>query len=367
MHAFVTGFPGFIGKRLVQFLVKAQPDLRLTVLVLAKEVRAAQAEIDSLKSRNTIEVLTGDVADMHLGLAGHEYQRLADSVTHVFHLAAVSTLNLARDVAFRVNVDGVRNVLELASESPKLQRVVHFSSCYVSGDRVGVIAEDELEEGQSFRNAYEESKYEGERLMQRAQKRLPITILRPATVVGDSKTGQIDRFEGPYYLAMLLVLSPLVLPLPLPGNGVAPLNVVPVDFVIRATWELTRNPEAKGKTVHLVDPNPMSARRVYELIAARSNKKLPRFSLPAKVTDLFMRLPGLESRVRPQRAAISYVNHLALYNCRTALELLEGTDVRCPSLESYLDTLIDYAVDTWRAKKVADEEDVDDPLDGPAK
>jgi uncharacterized protein YbjT (DUF2867 family) len=89
----------------------------------------------------------------------------------------------------------------------------------------------------------------------------------PKLLLRHSETGEIDRFDGPYYLGMLLVLSPLVLPLPLPGNGVAPLNVVPVDFVVEATWVLARNPDAVGKTVHLVDPNPMSARRVYELIA----------------------------------------------------------------------------------------------------
>lgn len=364
MHAFVTGYPGFIGKQLARHLAQVAPDARLTLLVQPKFVDEARRYAAELGPR--VELLSGDVADMHLGLSGDEYQALAGSVTHVFHLAAISYLGMARDVAVRVNVEGTRNVLELAAEAPRLQRLLHFSSCYVSGDRVGVIAEDELENGQGFRNVYEETKYEAERLMQRAKSRLPITVVRPATVVGDSRTGQIDRFEGPYYLGMLLVLSPLVLPLPLPGNGVAPLNVVPVDFVVQAVWALVQNPEAAGKTVHLVDPNPMSARRVYELIAERANKKLPRFSLSARAADLFMRLPGVEKHVRPQRAAINYVNHLALYNCHTALELLDGTGVRCPPLQSYLNTLIDYAVQTWKARQAPSDE-VDDPLDAPPR
>jgi hypothetical protein len=166
---------------------------------------------------------------------------------------------------------------------------------------------------------------------------------------------------------MLLVLSPLVLPLPLPGNGVAPLNVIPVDFAVEATWSLATNPKAVGKTVHLVDPNPMSARRVYELIAERANKKLPRFTLSARATDFFLRLPGVEKLARPQRAAIQYVNHLALYNCHTALELLDGTGVRCPPLSTYLDKLMDYALKTWKAKQKREEEEVDDPLDRPSR
>jgi nucleoside-diphosphate-sugar epimerase len=366
LHAFVTGYPGFIGKRLVRFLAETNPDGHITLLVQPKFVKEAQSYVDQLRGAK-LEILSGDIVDMHLGLAGREYQRLVDETTHVFHLAAISYLGMPREVARKVNVDGTRNVLELARECGKLERFVHFSTCYVSGDRVGVIAEDELEQGQTFRNAYEETKYEAERLVQKAQATLPITIIRPSTVVGDSATGEIDRFEGPYYLGMLLVLSPLVLPLPLPGNGVAPLNVVPVDFVVRATWALATKTEALGKTVHLVDPNPMSARRVYELIAERANKKLPRFSISARATDLFLRIPGVEKIARPQRAAVNYVNHLALYNCHTALELLDGTGVRCPPLQTYLDKLIDYALETWRARKDTTREEIDDPLDRPPR
>jgi nucleoside-diphosphate-sugar epimerase len=364
LNAFVTGYPGFIGKRLVKYLAETNPDGHITLLVQPKFVKEAQGYADHLKGAK-VEVLSGDIVDMHLGLAGPEYQRLVDATTHIFHLAAISYLGMPHDVARKVNVDGTRAVLELARECSQLQRFVHFSTCYVSGDRVGVIAEDELEQGQGFRNAYEETKYEAERLVQRAKQHLPITIIRPSTVVGDSATGEIDRFEGPYYLGMLLVLSPLVLPLPLPGNGVAPLNVVPVDFVVQATWVLAQKPEAIGKTVHLVDPNPMSARRVYELIAEKSNKKLPRFTISARATDLFLRLPGVEKLARPQRAAIHYVNHLVLYNCHTALELLDGTGVRCPPLLTYLDKLIDFAMNSWRARKSSAQEEVDDPLDRP--
>lgn len=360
-HAFVTGYPGFIGKRLVRHLAERNPDGRVSLLVQPKFVKEATAYASRLPGAR-VEVLAGDIVDMHLGLSGTEYRQLTATATHLFHLAAISYLGMPRAVARRVNVDGTRNVLEMAKDCPTLERLVHFSTCYVSGDRVGVIAEDELDVGQSFRNVYEETRFEAEKLARAAMAELPITIVRPSTVVGDSRTGEIDRFEGPYYLGMLLVLSPLVMPLPLPGNGVAPLNVIPADFAVEATWALTQNPRAVGKTVHLVDPNPMSARRVYELIAERANRRLPRFTLPARATDFFLRLPGVEKLARPQRAAIQYVNHLALYNASTALELLDGTGVRCPPLESYLDKLIDFALETWKAKKEREDE-VEDPLD----
>jgi thioester reductase-like protein len=360
---FVTGYPGFIGKRLVAHIAENDPKGRIYLLVQPKFLKEAATYVEKLRGA-PVELLGGDIVDMHLGLAGDEYRRLVESVTDIFHLAAISYLGMPREIARKVNVAGTRNVLELGHDCQALQRFNHFSTTYVSGDRVGVIAEDELDVGQGFRNAYEETKFEAEKVVQRAANELPVTIYRPSTVVGDSQTGEIDRFDGPYYLGMVLVLSPLLVPLPLPGNGVAPLNVVPVDFVIKAVWALSRDPRAKGRTVHLVDPNPMSARRVYELIAARANKRLPRFNLSARAADALLRLPGLEKLARPQRAAINYVNHLALYNCHTALELLDGTGVRCPALSSYLDKLVDYAKEHYRLR--AESAEVDDPLDRPA-
>ncbi len=359
---FVTGYPGFIGRRLVEKIARESPKARIYLLVQPKFLKEAQRYAERLGPN--VELLSGDIVDLHLGLSGDEYQRLCDTVTDVFHLAAISYLGVPKETAQRVNVDGTRNVLELARDCHKLNRLNYFSTCYVSGDRVGVIAEDELDAGQSFRNAYEETKCQAEKLILRAADKLDVTIYRPSSVVGDSKTGEIDRFEGPYYLGILLVMSPLVMPLPLPGNGVAPLNVVPVDFVVDAVWAISRDKRGVGKTFHLVDPNPMSARRVYELIAEKANKRLPKFNLSARAADVMLRLPLLEKLARPQRAAISYVNHLAIYNCGNTLELLDGTGIRCPPLQSYLDKLVAYVREYYR-KRREDPTDVDDPLDRP--
>lgn len=359
---FVTGFPGFIGKRLVEHIAKNDPKGKIYLLVQPKFFKDAKRYVEKLKG-GPVEILQGDIVDMHLGLSGEEYDQLCSEVTDIFHLAAIYYLGVPHEQANRVNVDGTRNVLELGRDAQKLRRFNHFSTCYVSGDRVGVIAEDELDNGQAFRNAYEETKFQAEKLVLRAGKNgLPVTIYRPSSVIGDSRSGEIDKFEGPYYLAILLVTSPLSVPLPLPGNGVAPLNVVPVDFVVNAVWAISKDPRATGRTFHLVDPNPMSARRVYELIAHKANKRLPRFTLPSKAAETVLRLPWLEKLARPQRQAISYVNHLAIYNCHNTLELLDGTGIRCPPLESYLDTLVAYVRDYYRKRREQMAE-VEDPLD----
>jgi nucleoside-diphosphate-sugar epimerase len=362
----VTGYPGFIGKRLVEHLAQEGKG-RIYALVQPRLLDEARA-IASRVPGTPVEVLAGDVTDLHLGLSGEEVERVAGSVTRIFHLAALNQLTVSRDVAWRTNVDGTRNVLELARECRSLERLVHFSTCHVAGAREGVIAEDELDRGQEFRNAWEETKFHAEKAVVRAADTLPVSIVRPSTVVGDSRTGEIDRFEGPYALGILLVASPLVVPLPLPGNGIAPLNVVPVDFVVRAAVHLGSDPRAKGRTFHLVDPNPMSVARVYELIAERANRRLPRLTFPARAAEAVLRLPLLERVTRPQRAALGYINQLAWFTSANTLELLEGTDIHCPPLSTYLDTLIAYVRDDYARRQAAQAETlVEDPLDEGAK
>jgi nucleoside-diphosphate-sugar epimerase len=359
----VTGAAGFIGKRLVRRLAEqgGKKD-RLVLLVQPKSAARVAAEVAGLGPG--VEVLEGDVEQMHLGLAGAEWKGLAGAVTDVWHLAAIAWLGAEARVMRRVNVEGTRNVVELAQAARRLERLNHFSTAYVSGDRVGVILEDELAMRQRFHNAYEESKYHAELIVRRAQGELPATIYRPSIVVGDSRTGEIDRFEGPYALAILLVASPLAVPLPLPGDAVAPLNVVPVDFVVDAVTSIARNPAGAGRTVHVVDPAPLSARRVYEMIAAHAGKKLPPVSVPARAFQALLQLPLLERLSRVHRPAIEYVNHLAIYNCRHLLELLDGTGIRCPPITSYLDRLMDFVEGTFARRREAEAAaELDDPLD----
>lgn len=361
---FVTGYPGFIGRRLVRRLAAdlQGPD-RLVLLVQPKNAQVARDGLPDLGAGRA-EVVEGDLEQMHLGLAGAEFKALAREVTDVWHLAARSNLSAGRSEMRRVNVEGTQNVLDLALSARRLRRLTHFSTAYVSGDRVGVILEDELDCGQRFHNAYEETKFQAELLVRRAQAEIPATVLRPSIVVGDSRTGEIDRFEGPYALAILLVASPLAVPLPLPGDALAPLNVVPVDFVIEAARSIAENPAGAGRTVHLVDPSPRSARRVYEMIAERAGKKLPPVSVPSRLFQGLLQLPLFDRIVRSHRPGVEYVSHLALYNCRNLLDLLDGTGIQCPPITSYLDRLIEFVQATYARRREQElEAEQDDPLD----
>lgn len=359
----VTGYPGFIGKELVRKLIKAEPESTFYLLVQNKFVDGAKKYIRSFRRRKLekINVLSGDIASMHLGLSAEELKRVARSVTDIYHLAAISYLGVPDKLMWNVNVKGTQNLLEVADQARNLNRFNHVSTCYVSGNRQGVITESELDEGQSFRNAYESTKFEAEKRALKASERLPVSIYRPAIVVGDSRTGEISRFDGPYFMGLLLASSPLSVPLPLPGKGIGPLNMVPVDYVVNAIYYLSLQPQAVGKTFHLVDPNPLSVRKVYELIAARAGRKPPRLSVAAGLAKALLKIPGLEKVSRAHRQAIDYVNTLAIYNNDNTEELLWGSPIVCPPFESYLDNLMDYVRATYQARKQK-EELAEDPL-----
>lgn len=340
-HIFVTGYPGFIGRRLVKKLLASDDRARITVLVEASKIDAAAAEIARLGGAR-VKAVTGDVSAMDLGLSGDEYRRLVAEVGEIYHLAAIYKLGVDRPTAERVNVQGTRNVLELAGAIKNLERLVHFSSAFVSGTRTGVILEDELEQSAGFHNPYEATKFQAELMVRSAASRLPVTIIRPSAVVGDSRTGEIDRFDGIYHFGILLAASPAVIPIPLPGDGAAPLNIVPVDYVIDAVHAIVMQQETIGKTFHIVDPNPLSARGVYELIAKRSGKKPPKYHLSTNLTKALLRMPGLERLAPVSHQVVDYLNHMAFYGTANTMDALEGTGIRCPRFETYVDNLITY-------------------------
>jgi thioester reductase-like protein len=362
----VTGFPAFTAKRMIRKILDREPEGRLYLLVRPKFRVAAEeflASLDAPEARTRVTCLEGDVCDMDLGLAGGEYRALAEEVTAIYHLAAIYYTGVKRDLAERVNIEGTRSILELAGECKRLRRLAYFSTAEVSGSRVGVILEEELDADQGFRNSYEETKFRAERLVQEASRRLPVTVLRPGVIVGDSRTGEIDKFDGPYYLTVLIVASPLDVHLPLPGRGSAPLHLVPIDFVIDAAYALSRDPRAVGKTFHLTDPAPFSARSVYELIARHADRKPPRGTIPTALARAVLKAPGLDRLARAPLAFLESFNHMALYNCRNTLAHLDGTGVRCPPFDSYVENLVRYVREVHEARRRKLEEEVFDPFD----
>jgi nucleoside-diphosphate-sugar epimerase len=339
----VTGYPGFIARRLVRKLLATDDRATITALVEAAQLDAAEADRARVDAGERLRVVTGDVTAMDLGLSGDEVRQVVATTTEVHHLAAVQRLGVDRGTAERVNVGGTRNVLALAGEMQHLERLVHFSSAFVSGLRTGVIREEDLEHDAGFHNAYEATKYQAELLVRQASKRLPITVIRPSAVVGDSRTGEVDRLEGVYHFLIFIAASPAAIPVPLPGDGSAPLNLVPVDYVVDAVQAIAAEPSTIGKTFHVVDPNPWSVRHVYALVAERAGRRAPGLSVPQNLTKALLRIPGLERLAPVGHQVVDYLNQLAFYTSPNVTEVLDGTGIRCPRFESYVDALVAYA------------------------
>ncbi len=361
----VTGYPSFTATRMARKILAAEPETKLILLAREKFARAGAELLEALPEaqRRRARVVVGDVCDMDLGLAGGEYRGLADEVTAIHHIAGIYYMGVERAAAERVNVDGTRGIIELAGECRRLRRLIHWSTASVSGKRKGVILEEELDEGQSFRNFYEETKFEAEKLARHAARRMPVTVVRPGVIVGDSGTGEIDRFDGPYYLMVLIVQGPLDMGLPLPGRGAAPMHLVPIDFVVDAAYALSRDERAAGGTYHLTDPNPFAARQIYELVAERAHKKRPRGFIPSSLARAVMRTPGIERLARAPRSFIESFDHLTFYNCRHATALLRDAGVTCPAFDTYVDNLVRYVREVHAARRQKLEDEVFDPFE----
>jgi nucleoside-diphosphate-sugar epimerase len=278
----------------------------------------------------------------------------------------VTYLGVDRATAERVNVGGAREALELAKLCDKLERLVFHSTAEVSGNRRGVVQESELVAGQSFRNVVEETKARAEKVMRQAMDRVPIAIVRPSTVVGDTRTGEVDRFDGPYLLILLVVTSPPDLPLPLPGAGDESLNLVPIDWVARASVAIGREPRAKGRTFHLVDPAPLTARRVFELVARAGGRRGPRGSIPASLAKTILRAPGIDRIAKSPRALVETLTTPVTYDARNADELLASLGVAtCPPLETYVDKLVEYVQERVKHRRTTKKVDVDVEIEDP--
>jgi len=341
----VTGFPTtFLATRVVQKLLMSSDDVRIRCVVQEKSMSRAEEILDGFRKADSARVtlLEGDIAAMDLGLSGLEFNRLAAEVEVVHHCAAITYLGVDRKIAEEVNVGGAREILELAEAADRLERVVHWSTALVSGGRRGYVLEEELTAPSGFRNAIEETRFRAERLIRRAAKQVPTTILRPSIIVGDSVTGEIDRLEGPYLLVLLMLGAPSDLRMPMPGRGDIPLNLVPVDYVVDAGFTIIGDRRSIGRTFHIIDPDPLSARKVFELIARAAGRPIPRGFLPTNLATAIMRAPGVDRFAHVPRAFLEQLATEVVYDDRNTRELLAGRGLSCPQFESYVDTLVDH-------------------------
>ena len=339
---FFTGFPGFLGSELLPRVV-LRTDHDVLCLVQPKfralaEARAADLVKTHPALANRIHLVEGDLTQPleHIGV---------DDVREIYHLAAVYDLSVQRELAFRVNVTGTGRVLDLAERAPQLERLHYISTCYVSGRHPGLFLEDDLEEGQSFNNYYEETKQLAEVEVRRRMDRIPATVYRPSVVVGDSVTGATQKFDGPYYVMQWLMRQPKLAVLPVVGRPASyRFNVVPRDFIIAALTYLTGLSTNAGRTYALADPDPLTVDETIDTIAEATGKTVLRIPMTKGMAKgALNHVPGVYRLMRIPAAAVDYFVHPTLYDTTHAREDLAAAGIVAPSLRDYAPRLVEFA------------------------
>jgi thioester reductase-like protein len=344
---FITGFPGFIGRRLIRTLALGDPEATFITLVEPRQVDAAERAVEDLAEDISnigarFEIVLGDITQRRFGLDEDDHRALTGKTTHIWHLAALYDLAVAERLAYRVNVLGTINVLDFAEACQGLQRLHYVSTCYVSGDRDGLVREVELDEGQGFKNHYESTKFWAEVEVQRRWEHIPTVIFRPGVVVGDSHTGGTNKYDGPYHVIRLLRRLPAGLPFPNVGKGDCVVNIIPIDFAVASMVTIGNLEEVDGQAFHIADPNPMRAADIVALMLDIMGKAPSIGSIPSGLASLALRLRPLESALDLPRESLAYFNHGARYDTANTSDALAQTSLRCPHLSTYLDTLIHY-------------------------
>jgi nucleoside-diphosphate-sugar epimerase len=342
---FMTGFPGFIAGRLVERL--ATSETQFFLLVQPAFVDKAKQDAEAISTRKGVPLenfvlFEGDITLENLGVPEEDLDVIRDETTDVFHLAAIYDLAVKKEPAFRVNVDGTKNVNAFVRTLPNLRRYNYVSTCYVAGKRRGEILETELAHDAGFRNYYEETKYLAELEVENLKEEVPVTIFRPSVVVGDSKTGETAKYDGIYYVIFYYKKAASLLRFVNVGNQEVKLNLVPVDFVVEGIAALSTDPKAIGKTIVLADPNPLSTAGICDAITEALTGKKTIWTPPASFIEWSLNLSISPAITGLPHYGVPYFFLEQTYDTHESEALLSAHGVRCPGFGEYANNLVKF-------------------------
>jgi NAD(P)-dependent dehydrogenase (short-subunit alcohol dehydrogenase family) len=348
---FVTGGTGFIGRHLVERLLEREGEIR--VLVREGSTDKLDALIERWGAGDRVKPVIGDITQPRLGVDTAE---LKGNVRHFFHLAAIYDMEVDDERNAMLNVTGTQNAVDLANEIAA-GTFHHASSIAVAGEYEGFFTEDMFDEGQKLPHAYHRTKFEAEKLV-RNQVRGAWRVYRPAIVVGDSQTGEMDKIDGPYYFFKAIQKVRATLPqwFPLIGLEVGHTNLVPVDYVAAAMDHIAHQEGLDGRAFHLVSKGQRTGEVINTFARAghapqmvmRVDKRMTDM-LPTGVLGYALKLPALKGVRRTVLADLgvpdTILEHVSLkprFDARDTARALEGSGIEVPPLESYAEKLWDY-------------------------
>jgi NAD(P)-dependent dehydrogenase (short-subunit alcohol dehydrogenase family) len=365
MTYFVTGGTGFIGRHLVERLLDRDGDIYVLVREGSTEKLDAlvdrwvqeRASQNGTAIRDRIKPVIGDLNEPRLGISDQDRDRLKGNVDHFFHLAAIYDMTADEETNITSNVDGTRHAVELANEIDA-GIFHHTSSIAAAGMYKGLFREDYFDEGQKLPTSYHRTKFESERIA-RQQTTVPWRVYRPAIVVGNSKTGEMDKIDGPYYFFKAIQKARHYLPewFPLVGPEMGWTNIVPVDYVAAAMDHIAHQPGLDGQAFHLTDPKGQRSGEVINefakaahapQLAMRIDARLIQ-ALPKGTLSMLMKLPALKdvrktvlADVGIPEEVVEFIGLTAQFDTRDTERALEGSGITIPPLHSYAVRLWDY-------------------------
>ena len=352
MRYVVTGGTGFIGRRIVSALLSRDDGSEVWILVRRESLSRLERLVEQWGER--ARPLVGDLTAPGLGLSESTVAGLG-SIDHVVHCGAVYDVTAdgpdAEAAMRRANVDGTRGVIDFALRTDATLH--HVSSIAVAGTFPGEYTEQDFDVAQDLPTPYHQTKFEAEMLV-RAAPSLRMRVYRPAVVVGDSRTGEMDKVDGPYYffglLAKLAVLPRLV-PIMLPDTGRT--NVVPVDYVVDAMVAIMHLPDRDGETFHLTAPKTIGLKHIYRGVAREAGLPELRATLPGSLATPFLRATGRAKILRNMTATqlgipaqvLDVVDLAPTFTSDNAADALRGTEIRVPEFSTYAPKLWRYWVE----------------------
>jgi NAD(P)-dependent dehydrogenase (short-subunit alcohol dehydrogenase family) len=358
MSYFVTGATGFIGRFLIGKLLARKG----TIHVLVR--KGSQKKLDELIEKmgwdgKRIVPVPGDLAKPNLGVSTAQAKALVGKVKHFFHLAAIYDLNADAASQQVANIDGTRNAVQLA-EAIKAGCFHHTSSIAVAGLYPGVFREDMFAEAEDLdTNPYFRTKHESEKIVRTECDKIPYRIYRPSIVLGHSKTGEIDKIDGPYYFFTLLKKLREAIPPWMPTIGIegGRINMVPVDYVVDAMDHIAHKAGLDGGVFHLTDPAPRRIGEVLNLFARAGHAPQMTMRLdarmfafvPAPIRMALTNLPPVKRFTNMllrdlgiPREVMKNITYPTRFDCRETERALKGSKIRVPALEDYAWRLWDY-------------------------
>jgi thioester reductase-like protein len=363
-HVLLTGATGLVGRYLLRDLLLG--GVPLAVLVRSQDGESAAQRVEAILTYWETNLgrklprpvcLEGDISREGLGLDADARAWVTGHCRSLLHNAASLTfIGKDRDrEPWLSNLTGAQHVLDFCRQAG-IRDLHHVSTAYVCGLRQGVILEDDVDLGQGFRNDYEKSKCEAEKLLRSATFLDQLTVYRPATIVGDSRTGYTSTYHGLYaYLQFAWVLVKYTergpdgrhfIPVRLNATGDEPRNLVTVDWVSTVIAYLVQTPRHHGRTYHLAPLRPATARELEDAMSSYLGYYGPTFAGPGALTGGPM--SALENQFYETVALYQpYWVSEPLFDSRNTLEA--AGHLPCPPMDrALLHRLIDFGIaDQW--------------------